>query len=201
MSESRDMFIRGESVVLRALRDEDLSGDWYRWFNDNDVTWFQNKGIFPNTFQKQEAFLRHLQSDASHVTLAIDVGGRHVGNVTLKDIDWVHRTAEIGIVIGDKSYWGKGLGNEAWWLMTRYGLLTLNLNKITARIFAGNENSLRVARRSGFVVEGEHAEQFYRHGEYHSLVMLGVTGKRWRACFGADERATFSQSAAPVESK
>src|SRR5207245_3395377 len=116
-----------------------------------------NKGFYPSTPEKQAAYYRQLQSDASQITLAIECTEdcRHIGNATLKDLDWIHRTAELGIVIGEKAYWGRGFGTQAWWLITRYGFLTLNLNKITARIFKGNDRSMGMALRSGYVVEGE----------------------------------------------
>jgi [ribosomal protein S5]-alanine N-acetyltransferase len=194
MSDSRLTYIRGDGIILRPLTEKDLDGSWYGWFNDPEVTWYQNKGIFPNTLEKQTVFYQHLQNDSSQVTLAIESEGVHIGNVTLKDIDWVHRTAELGIVIGEKAFWGKGLGAQAWWLITRYGILTLNLNKIMARVFSGNERSLKSALRSGYVVEGEQAEQFYRHGQYYSAILVGITAARWRACFGTDESRAFGES-------
>ena len=196
--EDGHVFIRGEGVALRALRESDLDGPWYSWFNDPDVTWFQNKGLQVNTVASQRKFFEHLQHDRSQVTLAIEHEGRHVGNVTLKDIDWIHRTAELGIVIGDRGAWGKGLGAQCWWLITRYGFLTLNLNKIIARIFKDNERSMRTALRSGYVVEGTQAQQFYRHGVYHDLVLVGTTAAQWRAQFGTDERRGFSDSPLPT---
>ena len=199
MSETLDTFIRGEGIVLRALREEDLVGNWYGWFNDPDVTWFQNKGIYPNTPEKQTAFFHQLQNDSSQLTLAIECcdDSRHIGNVTLKDIDFIHRTAELGIVIGEKTHWGRGFGMQAWWLITRYGFLTLNLNKIIATVIKGNDRSLKAALRSGYVIEGEQQEQYYRHGAYHSLLLLGVTAKRWRDCFGSDETRSFSECPLP----
>lgn len=197
----RDAFIRSEGIVLRALRESDLAGAWYGWFNDPDVTWFQNKGILPNTPEKQATYFRRLQAADSQVTLAIECAddGKHIGNVTLKDIDWIHRTAELGIVIGEKMYWGRGFGAQGWWLITRYGILSLNLNKIVARIVKGNDRSLKAALRSGYVVEGEQAEQVYRHGQYQAMTLVGVTATRWRQCFGTDERRRFSESPLPVE--
>jgi ribosomal-protein-alanine N-acetyltransferase len=195
--DSRSRFIPGQGINLRALVESDLDGGWYGWFNDPEVTWFQNKGILPNTPEKQAAFYRHLQTDTSQLTLAIEADSVHIGTITLKDIDWVHKTAELGVVIGDREYWGRGFGAQAWWLITRHGFLALNLNKIIARIFRGNDASLRSALRSGYLVEGTQKEMFYRHGEYHDLTLVGVTAARWRSCFGWDEKRSFTESSLP----
>src|ERR1051326_2339982 len=202
MKSDRDIFIRGEGIVLRALRESDLQGSWHTWFNDPEVNIYQNKGIYPNTRKKQADFFASLNRDYSQVTLAIEAVDRgvHIGNVTLKNLSDVHRSAELGIVIGDKAYWGKGYGAQAWWLMTRYGFLTLNLNRIMAHIFKGNQRSLRASSRSGFLVEGEMTDYYYRNGTYHNVVVLAVTSRRWRKLFGAEAATPFSQAPFPGKS-
>jgi RimJ/RimL family protein N-acetyltransferase len=200
MSSDRDTFIRGEGINLRALRDNDLQGSWYGWFNDPEVTIFQNKGFYPNTMEKQEEFYRSLRADSTQVTLAIEAteGNLHIGNVTLRGINWVHRSAELGIVVGDKNYWGKKFGEQAWWLMTRYGFLTLNLNRIMAQMMKENSRSLRSALRSGYQVEGEMKQYYFKNGAYRDVLICGVTAERWRSCFGADPFLAFSGTKPPA---
>ena len=106
----------------------------------------------------------------------------------------IHRTAELGLVIGEKDQWDKGHGTEVSWLVTKYAFLTLNLNKINARIFAENERSLKAALRIGYRVEGEQAEQYYRHGKFHNVVLVGMTASQWRVLFGADDQLKFKDS-------
>jgi len=187
MTDPRDVFLSGRGIALRALCEEDLAGNWYGWFNDPEVTSLQNKGIWPNTPERQRAYFDAQQEDGDQLTLAIDANGVHVGNVTLKQIDWVHRTAEIGIVIGEKRHWGTGIGREATRLMTRHALLTLNLNKIVARVFAGNDRALKTLTRIGYRVEGEQVEQFYKNGRFHNVVLVGITASHWKAEHAMDD--------------
>ena len=56
--------------------------------------------------------------------------GAHIGNIKLGDINWIHRFSELGIMIGDKRYWGKGYGEEACKLVLAYAFDRLNLNKV-----------------------------------------------------------------------
>jgi len=51
-----------------------------------------------------------------------------IGNVGLIDINHIHGSAEIGIFIGDKSYWNKGYGKEALSLLIDYSYKKLNLH-------------------------------------------------------------------------
>ena len=40
-------FIDGNGFYLRELRESDLGGNWYHWFNDSRVTTYQDKKNIP----------------------------------------------------------------------------------------------------------------------------------------------------------
>ena len=164
-------FIQGEGIYLRELQETDLEGSWYRWFNDQSVTVFQNKGIFPNTKEKQKQYFDSLGGSQSDVVLAIieEGSGKHIGNVGLHRIDWVHRSAELGIVLGDKTAWGKKFGKQAWKLISDYGFQTLNLHRIYAQIMEGNIASCKSAEAAGFKKEGYIRDVFFKNGKYLNL--------------------------------
>lgn len=168
MADESVAFLKGNGFYLRELRVSDLDGDWYAWFNDAETTRWQNKKIFPNTRLKQRAYFDYLASSSSDVVLAMVEGGgnRHIGNVGLHKIDWVHRSAELGIVIGNREFWGRGFGKQAWQLITDYGFDTLNLHRVYAWIVANNFSSARCAEAAGFRKEGSVRDMFYKQGEY-----------------------------------
>ena len=39
--------------------------------------------------------------------------GRHIGNIKLGPIQWLHRRADLSLFIGDKSCWSLGYASEA----------------------------------------------------------------------------------------
>lgn len=145
-------FMKGDKIYLRELRISDLTGPWYTWLNDSDVTTFQNKGITPNSIEKQTNYYESLINNSNEVVLAIieEETQKHVGCVGLHRIDWVHRSAELGIVIGDKGVWGKKYGKQAWQLISEYGFNVLNLHRIFAVIVEGNIASQKSAEAAGF---------------------------------------------------
>jgi RimJ/RimL family protein N-acetyltransferase len=87
----------------------------------------------------------------------------------LHKIDWVHRSAELGIVIGDKDFWGKGYGKQAWAMITEYGLNTLNLHRIYAHVLSDNESSAKCAKASGFKKEGTITDMLFKNGSYKNM--------------------------------
>jgi RimJ/RimL family protein N-acetyltransferase len=161
-------FIKGNKIYLRELRKSDLSGPWYSWLNDSEVTVFQNKGIFPNSIEKQAQYFESLINNNNDIVLAIveEDSNKHIGCVGLHKIDWVHRSAELGIVIGDREVWGKKYGKQAWSLITNYGFNVLNLHRIFAIIIEGNIASQKSAEAAGFIQEGNLRDYLFKDGKY-----------------------------------
>ena len=161
-------FIKGNNIYLRELRQSDLNGNWYSWLNDSEVTVFQNKGIFPNSIEKQTQYFESLINNNHDIVLAIieEDTNKHIGCVGLHKIDWVHRSAELGIVIGDRDVWGKKYGKQAWCLITDYGFNVLNLHRIFAVIIEGNIASQKSAESAGFILEGKFKDYLFKGGKY-----------------------------------
>jgi len=169
-------FIKGNGFFLRELRTSDLEGNWYNWFNDSEVTKYQNKKIFPNTREKQRHYYEKLVDSNSDVVLAIidNESNKHIGNVGLHHIDWIHRSAELGIVLGEKEFYGKKFGKQAWDLITQYGFNSLNLHRIYAIIMKKNVASIKCAENAGFICEGEIRDYFFKNGIYEKVYYYNI---------------------------
>ena len=74
----------------------------------------------------------------------------HIGNIKLGDIHPVHKYADIGLIIGNKNYWGKGIGTEAIKLVSQYAFENLNLMKVIAGIYENNVGSIKAFKKCGF---------------------------------------------------
>lgn len=170
----KDLFFDGGNIYLRAPRKDDLEGDWYSWLNDPVVTKYQDKGIFPNTKELQEEYYTRILKSDNDVLLAICElkTDKHIGSVGLHKINWIHRSAELGIMIGERDYWGKGYGKKAWNLISHYGFNVLNLHRIYAFINIENINSVKSAKASGFNEVGRIKEMFFKNGKYFDVILM-----------------------------
>ncbi len=171
-----------EDFYLRELRESDLDGRWPDWFNDPVVTKHQAKGYEVNTKAKQREYFNSLAGSKTDRVLAIvdRATDTHIGNVGLHKIDPIHRTAVLGIVIGEKQAWGRGIGRRAWQAITDFGFESLGLHKICATVIDGNDASLKCAMAAGFVLEGRQAKQIYKADGYRDLIHLGLLREHWK---------------------
>lgn len=170
-------FIIGEKLYLRGLERTDLEGEYFDWLNDREVTKFLDSGVFPNTVDKMEEYYRNIALSPNNVMLAIidNESDKHIGNIKLGPINWITRIAPLGIMIGNKEFWGKGYGTEAIRLVLDYAFKRLNLHKVTAGIAAIHQASTKAFKEAGFEVEGQLKSQFLLDGQYYDSLYLGIT--------------------------
>jgi RimJ/RimL family protein N-acetyltransferase len=108
------------------------------------------------------------------------VEGRHIGNLGLHKIDQVHRKAEVGIVIGEPTFWSKGFGTEAMRLALGYGFEDLGLNKISLDVLDYNTRAIRTYERLGFQREGVHREDVYKEGRFVNVLRMSILARELR---------------------
>ena len=168
-------FIVGERVYLREVRVIDVGDRYYAWMNDPEITRYLESRFFPQSLEGITDYVRARLSDRAAVFLAIMLqeDDRHIGNIKLGPIDWIHRLADIGLLIGEKDCWGKGYATEAIRLVTNYAFQTLNLHKVTAGCYSTNPGSARAFTNAGFAVEGVRHKHFFSDGEYVDNLLLG----------------------------
>lgn len=168
-------FLSGGPLYLREVRLEDVNENYYRWMNDPDVTRFLESRFYPHSLESLRQFVTGKQGDRNNVFLAIVLhdGDRHIGNIKLGPIDWIHRLGEIGILIGEKDCWGKGYASQAICLLADYAFNRLDLYKLTAGCYGNNEGSTRAFEKAGFVREGVRKEHFFCDGTRVDLILLG----------------------------
>lgn len=169
-------FLAGKKLYLRALEATDIGEEYVGWLNDPEVTRFLGAGRFPTTPESLRRYLERFQDPATNLIFAIvdKKTEQHIGNVTINHINWVTRTADTGLIIGRKEFWGRGYAFEAWTLLLEYAFERLGLRKIIAGAVDSHAGSLTVLKKLGFRVEGVLRAEYLIEGEYHDAIRLGL---------------------------
>lgn len=174
---------KGEKVFLRLPCERDVYGMWWQWFNDAEVTRYMNKGEEENTTEKQVAFFRKVNESENDFILAIcDINTKkHIGTTGIHNIRTEEdgKVGNFGIVIGEKEYWAKGIGSEAWYLMIGYVFDNLMLDSIETKIFTDNIASLKIAEKLGFKFVGILKRDVIKCGKEIDRVVLRLDKGSW----------------------
>lgn len=179
-------FIVGTQIYLRPLEHEDLNERYLGWLNDPEINRYLESGIFPYTQEELERFYDQVSGSPDQVILAIadKETDQHIGNVKLGPINWIHRKATFGILVGDKQFWGRGIGAEATRLMIEYGFFRLNLRRIDLGVYAEHEAAVHSYEKVGFRIEGQLREELFHEGQYKDRLWMGLLRSEYTSSTG-----------------
>lgn len=163
---STDPFpLDGKKVRLTRFTATDITDNYIGWLNDPVVTRFSNQRFLCHDRTSSE---RYLASFDGTPNLFVSVrrldDGRAIGTMTAY-ISPHHGTADVGILIGDRSAWGSGFGQDAWDTLTNWLASHPGIRKVTAGTLACNAPMIRLAERSGMELEGRRSGQELVDGE------------------------------------
>jgi len=160
----------GTKVRLREKKLADARND-YRWQTDPELVQLDAvpllKVSFPRYLLKYVMVLRN--PSPKRRTFAIEtLDGRHIGNCVYYNIDRVKREAELGIMIGDRRYWGRGYGTDAVATLVDYIFRETGLQRIHLKTLDWNGRAQRCFLKCGFTLCG----QMVKNGHHFVLMEL-----------------------------
>lgn len=166
---------QGERCYLRILTVADVSQDYVDWMNDPEIMRFTEARFQSWSQEDIKNFVQQCEeSDGNYLFGIFDKETNvHIGNIKLGPVNRHHRYASIGLVIGRKDYWGKGIGTEAIRLVCEFGFNDLKLRKLTAGAYATNKASIKAFQKCGFRGEGQLKRHYLDDGCYVDAVLLG----------------------------
>ena len=182
--------IEGKLVRLRAVEPEDAENA-FRWMNDHEVT--RNlMARYPFSLESEREWVKGAGKplDFANARFAVETkDGVHIGHCGLHNASAENRRAELGIMIGEKEYWGRGFGTDAMLTLLRFAFQQMNLHKVTLGVFEFNERGRVMYTKLGFVEEGRFREDLFQDGRYWDLIRLSILRREYEAVHGAKSAA------------
>lgn len=167
----------GKLVRLRALERDDIVRS-HAFVNDYQTMRGVMSGmLYPSSFEDET---RWADGQSSYTRGEYQFGVEtleqraFIGRCGFTRVDWKNRLAELGILIGDAAFRGRGYGSDAVRVLCAFGFRELNLHKIKATVFDFNETALRAYEKCGFVREGVLKKELFREGSYHDVIALAL---------------------------
>ena len=167
--------IFGDIVALGPILPVDMPS-LFKWSDDIEDARL-NEPYRPLNWHRQETFWMNAEADPSRVFFAIRSRSAPdiVGYVQIRDIHPIHRSATIGLRIGEPSNRGQGRGGEALLLAIRYCWDHLNLTRLALTVFARNDRAIALYRAAGFRQEGLMERALFIDGDWIDLVSMALT--------------------------
>lgn len=175
------IFLKCENVYLRGLQESDIYANYVNWLNDEEVCRNNGHHIFPYSEKQAVEYIDFANKTKDALILAIvtNKGNVHIGNIALQNINYIHRTADFAIIMGEKEYWGKGYSKEAARLIVNHGFSALNLHRINIGTTKDNDPMQKLAIGMGFAKEGVRRKALFKNNVYVDIIEYGLLKSEW----------------------
>ena len=144
--------LRGARVVLRDKVPEDAEQD-YIWRSDPELA--RLDAAYPLTMS-YDRYLKVFQDQlryptpGSHHFATESLDGKFIGNCMYYDFDSVNLEAELGIVIGDRDYWGNAYGYDAVTTLLDYMFTEKKMKRVYLHTLEWNKRAQGCFTKCGF---------------------------------------------------
>jgi len=160
----------GKVIETRRLRitpfsEAYLSSRYVSWLNDPEVVRYSEQRHKKHTLESCQQYWQSFKDSPNYFWAinTVDTEFGHIGNINA-DIDEHNSTASVGIMIGERSVWGKGYGLEAWSAVCHYLVNDIGIRKVTAGTLALNKGMLRIMEKSGMIADGRWSRHYVVDG-------------------------------------
>jgi len=140
----------------------------------NDLAITTRIGVAHRNFSEQveREYLEAKKSDDHSFGIVLRDPQELIGTCGLFEVSLLHRTATVGIALGEARHRGQGLGTEALELVLGYGFQVLNLHNIMLKAFSFNEPALKSYQKVGFREIGRRSECYRIDGRVFDEVFM-----------------------------
>jgi RimJ/RimL family protein N-acetyltransferase len=161
---------------LFVLQPEHATATYLGWMRDPQVNRYLESRFGEHDLESIRAFVTSMLDSPAYLFLGIRSRelDRHVGNIKLGPIDRHHGSADIGLLVGDREAWGRGVATAAIRGLVEIARGPLGLRKLTAGCYASNGGSQRAFEKVGFALEGRRHQQYLLDGAAEDLVLMGL---------------------------
>jgi RimJ/RimL family protein N-acetyltransferase len=180
--------LTGAGFSLIPFREEHISPAYLGWLNDPEVNRYLEVRHVRQTRETAAAFVRSFDGDVEKYMWGIYPEGRKepVGTATLYHVDRRHGSVELGLLIGDKSYWGKHTASAVIGLVAGFAFGPLGLRRMTGGTYAPHHGMNFIYKLLGFRQEGKMIKALeLTPGVYVDGYRWGILAEEWRARHGA----------------
>ena len=143
-------------IFLKKITLKNCTKEYVMWLNDPTINNFLESRWQKVNLKKLKKFVIDINQSKNEFMTGIFLKKTnvHIGNIKLGKIDSIHKTAELGLLIGKKQFFNKGYASEAIKLITNFAFKKMGLKYIYANVYIDNVASQKVILKNNFKKSG-----------------------------------------------
>lgn len=167
--------IVGKKVFLDLMNPSLVTQKYYNWLNDPEVYKFLEARRVSLIDIKRYVEEKDTKQDCLFWGIFWLENGEHIGTVKLEPINLEQGMATLAIMIGERGYWGRGVGIETVNLVTDYAFNVLGLDEINLGVVADHESAIKLYKKCGYKVYKTEPQTLNYDGVVYDHVFMKKT--------------------------
>ena len=167
-------------IRLKELTILDVNKTYQKWMNNTEIFKFSKQSYKKHSLKQIKEFALDKKKSKNEFLYKILVyenkKNKHIGNIKLGPIDYLNKTSEISYFIGEKQYWGMGIGTLAIKNLIKVAKKK-GLKKLIAGCVQQNKSSQRVLKKNKFKIEGRLKSQYIINKSRTTNLIYGLIVK------------------------
>lgn len=172
----------GDRIYLSPRGIEDVQ-KYTEWMNDFNTTDYIARSAQIVNLESERKYLEKTSNEYGFFSIVTLDNNKLIGTISIENIDYLNRTAVLGIFIGDVEYRGNGYGTEAIQLILDYGFNYLNLNNIRLDLLEFNERALACYTKCGFKEYGRRRKCAFINGTYYDIISMDILSEEFKGSY------------------
>ncbi len=166
--------LKGKKSILQPPKISEAK-NFVKWLRDPEVNHYLSVNFDKLTLKKEEGYLKKAKTEKNRIFWSIYTKDKvHIGCTSLENISKEHKRAVWGIVIGDKNYWGQGIGTDVLRTVVKYSFDKLKLHRFELSVFTKNIGGIKCYTRCGLIKEGIKKQTHFKQGEWLDEIIMGI---------------------------
>ena len=168
--------ITGSKIRLRDKRLADALND-YIWRTDPELAWLDAAPLLNTSFSRYLLDYADEFRDSLSIRhrFAVEtLEGKHIGNCSYYNIDETKGEAELGIMIGNRTYWDKSYGSDTVTTLVNYIFHQTNLKRVYLKTLDSNTRAQECFKKCGFTPYG------HLNRDGYNFVLMEINRKQWK---------------------
>ncbi|MFK7832197.1 MAG: GNAT family N-acetyltransferase [Winogradskyella sp.] len=166
----KNIDLESERLIFKRVSAEHATPTYVNWINDAEVnTYLETRGNY--TLELLKSYIKDQNNKETYFwAIHLKASKKHIGNIKIDPINLESKTGDYGILIGDKTNWGKGYAKEATLRILEYSFKNIKLLKVKLGVIEDNVNAFKLYKNIGFKIE----EVKKDHGVYNNKLSNSI---------------------------
>jgi RimJ/RimL family protein N-acetyltransferase len=156
------IYFQDEEIIIRDIIEEDAIS-LFGWSIDGEINKYDPRPIPTNSFEllkECESFCKRFETEVMSIEfkqrkykyfVICNIHQQAIGFVNIFGFDAENKQCELGIEIGDKRYWKKGMASKSVRIVSDYIFNNMDIGRIYIETEESNIPALRLFDKLGFM--------------------------------------------------